>query len=951
MSSTAIAAKRYFGFSELRKGQEDVISAILSNQDVLVLWATGQGKSLCYQLPALMTGKISLVISPLISLMTDQVSQLNNKIGQMPSLIGDNKRYFPACFLGSGQLDSNIERDAIEKGVYRVIFMTPEKLMSSGFIEKLKRLHNQIGLLAVDESHCCSEWGHDFRPSYLKIGSFRESFPNIPIIALTATAVDRVQQDIIGSLYLRSPFISISSLDRTNLIISVFRKNGIDKDVLSMVDIIKGVSHNTSSSSSIPTSTSQPLGNITTIDSTIVYVSTRNDAESLSLSLRHALQQPNKENFEVRCYHGSLDQSTRDEVHNLFLIGKVKVIVATIAFGMGIDKPDIRTILHYGAPQTMEAYLQQIGRAGRDGLSSRCVMFYSDNDFVNYKSDFYTKDKPAHMLQAIQGSTAYLQGYSNDLTGCRRKAILEYFRQIVPYQQCGQCDNCYKIEQFATDINRDFKYETFVILHILNKLDYRKQGVALTNVMKEVMSFIKDNKNMHTNTTSSSPSVINNNTTTGLYANIIDKIPIIRRKEEILKEFIPLCLQYNFITKDTKSVVTQSGFKNTFEVYSISNIGREILSSNATASVLLPVPLGLRKLEESIKKERQDKLSQLQQEGVDITLISQSQLNNEEQQDEMVKIHLKWSQYLKSLRSRNCQEEAIKMESLLLLIYNWRDSKAEELHMAPVSVIPDHVAKAVAYTKSKNVIDLETAGVRIVGVEDLAEKITNYINEHLVTVSSSILSQTPLKRGSVDGNPIDNEAIPLPCGIWTPVQKWPYSVYKSTKNSLPLWKQYIDRFMNKTQPQSLNQMAMIPCGGKAPIKVGTVIGHLLTSLSFGESLDLQRLHHQAINNSIEYGAPTNYEWQTMKHVIEVLGIDTKNENFMNYETQKLILKEILGEAIVDKDIAGRSSEEQVLVSTWYSKISWFRHLVISGFDMSSSALVSEENKKLKVREV
>jgi ATP-dependent DNA helicase RecQ len=462
-------ANKYLAICEFRPGQKDVILSTLQGRDTLVLWATGQGKSLCYQLPALLTQKTVLVVSPLISLMTDQVVQINNKIGF------DETGRLPACVLGSSQTDPMVERDALN-GDYRLVYVTPEKL-AAGFAHALKPLYNRGGLVlcAVDEAHCCSEWGHDFRPTFRHIGPLlREAMPALPICALTATAVPRVKEDISSSLLLRDPSVHMSSLDRTNLRVSVMRKKSFDADMRNICSVIlrSGNTH----------------GSVVR-KSAIVYVISKNDADRLAETLLRMLPPDPSGGTVVRSYHGDMSAPARDLAHRAFLTGATKVVVATIAFGMGIDKPDISTIIHYGPPQTMEGYVQHIGRAGRDGMEAQCVMLFSDDDFVKYESDFYQRDKPEEARRAVNASAAALKRFSHDTVKCRRVAILEYFMQTAAYSHCGTCDNCIAVTTHKEDHQRDFTDVALVIFSTLQR--HFPNGASLTKLCPLILDAMK----------------------------------------------------------------------------------------------------------------------------------------------------------------------------------------------------------------------------------------------------------------------------------------------------------------------------------------------------------------------------------------------------------------------------------------------------------------------------
>ena len=436
--------QRYYGFDDFREGQREVVEAVLRGRDAAVFWATGQGKSLCYQVPALHTGRTAVVVSPLISLMQDQCSRLN-ALGAGP-LAGRQV----ATYLGASQADPTAEARAL-RGELLLLYVTPEKLESGGFLTALAALHASkpgggLCLVAVDEAHCVSSWGHDFRPAFRSIGNVRRTagLERVPLIALTATAVPRVQADVIAQLGLRDPHVALLSFDRPNLAIAVRRKpptGGFGAALAPLVAELR----------------TKPHGN-----STIVYAPTRNQVDEVAAHLARSLAGTA---VVVAPYHAGHSPADREDAHNGFLVGAVQVIVATVAFGMGIDKPDTRRVVHWGTPKTVEEYYQQIGRAGRDGLRGECLMFANDSDFCRYDSDFYTKELGAEAKAATLQSLNALRRFAMDTVRCRRAALLEFFEEVPSFgERCGTCDNCVAAKEHAGDTERDFGPEARVVL-------------------------------------------------------------------------------------------------------------------------------------------------------------------------------------------------------------------------------------------------------------------------------------------------------------------------------------------------------------------------------------------------------------------------------------------------------------------------------------------------------
>ncbi|KAJ4817025.1 ATP-dependent DNA helicase recQ [Rhynchospora pubera] len=407
--------KKYFGYSQFRPYQKEVIEKVLQGRDCLVVMATGSGKSLCYQIPPLVVRKTAVVVSPLLSLMQDQVMSLQ-------------QRGIKAEYLGSTQTNKTVLSDA-EKGAFDILYMTPEKACSLSQRFWVNLLEAGICSLAVDEAHCISEWGHDFRKEYKQLHLLRDVLVNVPFVALTATATEKVRNDIVCSLLLREPQITIGSFDRTNL--------------------FYGVKSCNRSGSFLDELVTEVLKYSASAGSTIIYCTTIKDTEQINEVLRNA-------GIEAGMYHGQMGSKAREESHRSFIRDEVRVMVATIAFGMGIDKPDVRCVIHFGCPKSLESYYQESGRCGRDGLPSICWLYYSRADFG--KAEFYCSEAQSeNQRKAIMESFMAAQKYCA-LGTCRRNFLLEYFGERSA-SDCGNCDNCTGPKR-----ERDLSRESFLLL-------------------------------------------------------------------------------------------------------------------------------------------------------------------------------------------------------------------------------------------------------------------------------------------------------------------------------------------------------------------------------------------------------------------------------------------------------------------------------------------------------
>jgi ATP-dependent DNA helicase RecQ len=386
--------KKHFGYDQFRPLQREIISDSLAGRDVFVLMPTGGGKSLCFQLPALTRQGLTIVVSPLISLMKDQVDALQTS------------------GIAATYLNSTLDRkDAVARwrglhhGDYRMLYVAPERLMLDTFLERA--LNWNIAQFAIDEAHCISEWGHDFRPEYRELKKLRTHFPDVPMMALTATATERVRADIVKQLKLREPQCYVASFDRPNLTYRVVPKTAPYEQLLEFIR-------------------SRPN------DSGIVYCASRKSAESLARNL-------DEDDVSAKPYHAGLTSSERTKNQDAFLRDDVRVVTATIAFGMGINKPNVRFVVHYDLPKNLESYYQETGRAGRDGLPSECVLLFSASDVAKQLHFIDEKSEPEGRIARTQLQQMVHYAETRD---CRRVTLLGYFGETFTKPSCEGCDNC-----------------------------------------------------------------------------------------------------------------------------------------------------------------------------------------------------------------------------------------------------------------------------------------------------------------------------------------------------------------------------------------------------------------------------------------------------------------------------------------------------------------------------
>ena len=448
--------KQYFGYDSLRTGQEELINGILAGHDVLGIMPTGAGKSLCYQLPALMLSGITLVISPLISLMSDQVKALN-------------QAGVHAAYINSSLTENQIGMalSYASQGRYKIIYVAPERLNTPRFLDFA--CNADISMLTVDEAHCISQWGQDFRPSYLEIAGFLTRLPRRPIVsAFTATATERVKNDIVASLGLNNPVTMVTGFDRPNLFFRVVtRKGGSQKDN-SIINYVK--KHED--------------------ESGIIYCATKKNVDKLYTLL-------NEQGISAGRYHAGLSNDERKQNQEDFTYDRIRVMVATNAFGMGIDKSNVRYVLHYNMPQSLEYYYQEAGRAGRDGEEAECVLFFSKQDIMINKFLLQNKASAGDVasdMQKTANDRRKLQQMINycETDKCLREFILSYFGDTTPCI-CNKCSNCVVVEdeEEETYVETGKKRKKAAQLAGLNEL-----GVALFEKLRSVRTELAAEKSV-----------------------------------------------------------------------------------------------------------------------------------------------------------------------------------------------------------------------------------------------------------------------------------------------------------------------------------------------------------------------------------------------------------------------------------------------------------------------
>ena len=748
--------RQSFGFTAFREGQEEAMRAVLAGRDAVVLWATGNGKSLVYQVPALHTGKTAVVVTPLVSLMQDQVHRINATAGR-----GERQL---AAFLGSAQTDPSVEPRAL-RGDFALVYVSPEKLFAADgrVLHALARLGRaRLLLLAVDEAHCVSEWGHDFRKEYQRLGEFRRAAPGVPIVALTATAVARVQADIVRSLGLVDPFVSRLSLRRANLELRCERKvgSGLAAHLAGLVAALKRAG------------AAPPA--------TLVYCPTKGDTEAVCAHLR-------AHGIAADYYPAGRAAPERAAVHGAFLSSATPVVAATVAFGMGIDKPDIRKVYHFGAPKTVEEYYQQVGRAGRDGAPAECVLIASDADYTRYASEFYLGELDPAARAAVSQSSAALRAFAADQRTCRHAQLLAYFGESPAAARCGgMCDNCQDAAAHAGDQERDLGPEARVLLAAMQE----RGGGAPWSQIEALL--------------------------TGGRGAARREALRPRRSVAALRELLGPLVDAGYAARATK---TASGrYARAYEAFTLTEAGEAALAPGPGAPIRLAVPSSFRKLEEAASRGLAARTAQLAAHGL-LGRVPASELAaaGAGAEGPVLRALLRWTRALDGHRAQGPpgQTRAARLEALLATLHGWRLEQAKALRLSPESLAPEHLLHTIALVQPAGADALIEAGLRVPrpAAEQLAHLVARW--------------QAEAEGAEAEGAAPD-QALVLCEGPTHPLQRWPFAketVGKARKCSA--WVASEQRF---GAGDSIQHIAATPERGSKPILPSTVAAHLLTAL-------------------------------------------------------------------------------------------------------------------------
>jgi superfamily II DNA helicase RecQ len=728
------------------------------------------------------------------------------------------------------------------------------------------------------------------------------------LLALTATAVPRVQQDICGSLLLRNPYVSKQSFDRSNLRYRVFRKSsGGNALSVALEPIISELQQHMHPGSDENVRRAP--------QSTIIYVSSRAQVDEISSFLRLSFSagttdatSSKRKTSMVEAYHAGMTTTDRNRAHTLFLTGQSSVIVATAAFGMGIDKPDIRRIIHFGCPKTMEEYYQQVGRAGRDGYVAECTMYVSESDFDRYKGDFYLGGLTGTALLATKASMAALRSYSFDNEICRRKALLDYFQDVSSFgDRCGTCDNCQNVAQYGKDMYRDFSdLGAMVVLQAVGAL--KEQGI--TTIVHVISgSFVDDYRYKSGMTAVHVKNMIQTFT---------DKLKK-KYSQGYYRDMISSLVGKGYLDELTKKTRV-NGYERAWTTYQLSKLGQEAL--HRSLPILLPVSESLRQIERQEEQKRQEVLLDLQSNGIDLDHIPSHEI--EQEGGDVTKAYMKWKKFVSSLQTSGRLDRFNDVNNLIQLIERWRSDAAVKFRVAPASVLAEHCIFQIAYTLATmppglklEAKTLESIGVRSSDLHTLIKALENWVGVAQPKV-------TDLCDCS------DREDARMVLAEVFPKQSWPFVVLNK-KSTAMIWEQYYVRFTNGENPQSIAANPGGKSGGR-PVKVTTAVAHILDALVRGRKVDLRRLEQYL-------AVPTRKEWEQLKQAEVSTGMDVTGDlNQSGIDGGKFLMKDflrpIVGSAIADTLPSERSKNDQKLYAMWCDKLRLYSSFRRIGYEPS-----------------
>ncbi|CAK9096551.1 RecQ-like type 3) (RecQ3) (Exonuclease WRN) (RecQ protein-like 2) [Durusdinium trenchii] len=838
--------QRLFGFAQLRAGQREVVEAVLGGRDVLVCWGTGAGKSLCFQLPALHSRRVMVVVSPLIALMQDQVNKL--------SLLEEEYGGPVATFLGSAQTHFAAEQRALE-GEFPLVFVSPEKL-AAGFLDALvantgslnQRNRSLLGF-AIDEAHCVSEWGNDFRADYRQLGAIKEKFPDLPVIALTATATPRVLDDIAQVLNLRNPLKSTKLLDRANLAISVRPKRSLADDLAEVL-----------ATPDLPT---------------IIYAPRIKDVEEVYEFL-------SSKGLPVGRYHGKQGLGDRSETHDRFMSDDIAIVVATVAFGMGIDKANIRRVVNYGPPKTLEEWVQQIGRAGRDGKRSSCILIWDDAAMNRYRAPFYTQHLTPEARQTQLASGRRLKTLANSAR-CRRVLVLEGLSQVAPFSGCDNCDNC--LARAATgQTSRGAGSEqagagalkcdiTPLARIVLSRLE-GGSGVSKTALFKAIKS---------------------------------SDMQAIPNRHWRTKEAVEACLQVlaeNGLATVQDISKNLNGCLRSWEAFSLSNRGRQACRN--TCIEVQPNRFFRTTLElhnKELERQRQKKqrlLDELRNSGVDLASIPADEL--EAGTGPTILAQLQWKREVDRLTAQNNVQQLEQLRALHNKILEWRRAMAVARRVSPESLLPDHHVKVLALTRPTTAEQIHAQGVRVFKKEELVELIRSSSPAPRSSPHQPEPQAAKRPREAPSDGPGDLPHLAtftrtdLDAAVRKPLHA----------NAMHSWTKFqIERL-------DVEQIAKSPPEGKKAVLPTTIASHLFLALEAGYTVDLHRI--DAVNSL------TQEDVDQFKFSLAKLHLDPSAHK--DEVPKKQVLSEI-APLLLGIDRAELTEEQRQQINSWYAKLDAF----------------------------